>query len=245
MADRERNALAVQGPRSLAEVGAGARSNANLSVSGTRYYKAAELLQKGSLTSGLAICFEHEPNNPYDKNAVAVRLKSTKEMLGHIPRSSAAKYVELIKSGKVIDATIVNITKNSADITIGVRVTTDLVDGQLEVHHSSHSQQPNAQSLIERSSFRQRKSESSLPTKPRVYRTWRAREWAGTSSPSKYSILVEMFGSAVSEIRYAFLHLDERPLSELMSDYGAIHGRPAEDYARKTFPKWLSGATTL
>ena len=59
---------------------------ANLAVKGTHYYKAAELLQKGSLSSGLLIRLEHQTNNPHDKNAVAVRVKRTGAMLGHISK---------------------------------------------------------------------------------------------------------------------------------------------------------------
>jgi hypothetical protein len=34
-------------------------------------------------------------------------------------------------------------------------------------------------------------------------------------------------------------------LDELLADYGSIYGGLAEKYARKTFPKWKSGATNL
>jgi len=61
---------------------------ANLAVKGTRYYKATELLQKGSLSLGLPIRLEHQPNNPHDKNAVAVRVKRTGAMLGHISKKN-------------------------------------------------------------------------------------------------------------------------------------------------------------
>ena len=87
------------------------RATANLSVKGTRYYKAAELLQKGSLSSGVAIRLEHEPDNPYDKNAVAVRVKQTGAKLGHLSIEVAAKYAELLNSGKVFEGKITNIAK--------------------------------------------------------------------------------------------------------------------------------------
>jgi hypothetical protein len=54
-----------------------------------------------------------------------------------------------------------------------------------------------------------------------------------------------LFGSAVSQIREAFENLDEDALDELFSDYGAIHGDAAEKYARKTSPRWASGAIKL
>lgn len=77
------------------------------------------------------------------------------------------------------------------------------------------------------------------------YRSWRSRGWGGSSAPSKYSVLTGLFGSAVGEIRHAFENLKPDALDELFSDYGAIHGDSAERYARKTFPSWKSGATTL
>lgn len=79
----------------------------------------------------------------------------------------------------------------------------------------------------------------------RRYRSWRTRGWDGLSAPSKYDVLSGMFGDAVAEISRAFMKLDEDARDELFSDYGAIHGDPAEKYARKTFPKWKSGATSL
>jgi hypothetical protein len=79
----------------------------------------------------------------------------------------------------------------------------------------------------------------------RSYRSWRSRGYGRSSGPSKYTALFNKFGSVVTEIRGAFLALDEDALDELLKDYGAIHGDSAESYARKTFPAWKSGKTTL
>ena len=79
----------------------------------------------------------------------------------------------------------------------------------------------------------------------RQYRSWRSRGWGGSSAPSKHTVLSDLFGSGVSAIYQNFISLDEDALDELLSDYGAIHGSSAEKYARKTFPKWKSGATKL
>jgi len=79
----------------------------------------------------------------------------------------------------------------------------------------------------------------------RTYKSWRSRGYGRSSAPSKYSVLFSNFGSVVSEIRQAFLALDEDALDELFKDYGAIHGDSAEAYARKTFPAWKSGKTNL
>lgn len=110
---------------------------ANLSVRGTRYYKATELLQKGSLSSGLSIRLEHQPDNPHDKNAVAVRVKTTGAMLGHISKELAPKYSALINSGKIREASIANITKEGAYIKIDVRIVYEQSDDQLAEKRSS------------------------------------------------------------------------------------------------------------
>ena len=77
------------------------RTTAKLAVKGTRYYKANKLLQLGSLTSGLAIRLEHEPDNHHDKNAVSVRVKRTGAMLGHLSKEVAPKYAALINRVKI------------------------------------------------------------------------------------------------------------------------------------------------
>ncbi|MGD9604418.1 MAG: HIRAN domain-containing protein [Dongiaceae bacterium] len=106
-------------------------------VRGTRYYKATELLQKGSLSSGLSIRLEHQPDNPHDKNAVAVRVKRTGEMLGHISKELAPKYSALINSGNILEASIANITKEGAYIKIDVRIVYEQSDDQLAEKRSS------------------------------------------------------------------------------------------------------------
>jgi hypothetical protein len=113
------------------------RATANLSVKGTSYYKAAELLQNGALSSGLAIRLQHQPNNPHDKNAVAVLVKMSGAMLGHISKELAPKYAALLNSGSIIEASIANIDRNGAHINIDVRVVYDQYDDQLAEKHSS------------------------------------------------------------------------------------------------------------
>ncbi|MGH6794785.1 MAG: HIRAN domain-containing protein [Methylocella sp.] len=148
------------------------RASATLSVKGTRYYKAAELLQKGSLSLGLAIRLEHEPGNPHDKNAVVVRVEKTGAMLGHISRERAAKYVALLESGKVIEASITNITKDGADINIDVLVMYEQSDDQLAEKHNSR---------LWRSAF-------ALPTEPGIYSIQHidsGRQYVGSSKNMK------------------------------------------------------------
>ena len=78
----------------------------------------------------------------------------------------------------------------------------------------------------------------------RSYRSWRSRGWR-TYSPSKYSLLMRLFGNGVGEIKDCFLSLDSEALSELLADYGDMHGASAEAYAKNTYPNWKSGKTGL
>jgi len=204
------------------------RAIANLSVKGTRYYKAAELLQKGSLSPGLAIHLEHEPDNPYDTNAVAVRVKRSGAMLGHVSRELAAKYVALLNSGKVIEATITNIVKNGSYTNIDIRVVYEQCDDPLKEKHSSDLRQ----------------SAPALPAENRYmrrYRGWSSRSYA----PPQYSRLVSLFGGAVGDVKHAFLALDDDALDALLEDYSALYGDQAGKYARKTFPLWRCSVTKL
>lgn len=75
----------------------------------------------------------------------------------------------------------------------------------------------------------------------RKYRSWRSRDY----SPSKYSVLVSLFGDAVGDIKQTFLALEDEALDALLEDYSDMYGDAAGKYARNTFPKWKTGATTL
>jgi hypothetical protein len=77
----------------------------------------------------------------------------------------------------------------------------------------------------------------------RRYRSWRGRSYR--SQPTKYQALYALFGDAVSDIRSAFLALEDDALDSLLSDYGSIHGESAARYSRKTYPSWRSGSTNL
>jgi len=74
-------------------------------------------------------------------------------MLGHISREVAAKYVELLNSGKVIEASVTKIAKEGPYINIYVRVVYEQSDDQLTEKHSSRLWQ----------------STSVLPTQPGIY----------------------------------------------------------------------------
>ncbi|SFR57455.1 group I intron endonuclease [Marinobacter daqiaonensis] len=113
------------------------RATANLSVKGTRYYRASELFQKGSLYSGLPIRMEHQPHNPHDSNAVAFKIRSNGAMLGHVARDLAPKYARLLKEDMIIGAKIFSIKRDGADINIDVQVAYELSDNALSEKHRS------------------------------------------------------------------------------------------------------------
>ncbi|HRV23477.1 MAG TPA: HIRAN domain-containing protein [Syntrophorhabdaceae bacterium] len=69
---------------------------ATLRIKGTPFYCAPDLFKKGLLKPGMDVCLEHQPQNPYDRNAVAVFLKNSHAMLGHIAREYAPKYAKIV-----------------------------------------------------------------------------------------------------------------------------------------------------
>ena len=158
-----------------------------LSVKGISYYKADELLRKCSLPLGLPILLKHQPDNPYDKNAVAVLVKNTGAMLGHLPKEVAPKYAALINTGRVIETTIDNISKNGSYINIDIKVVYEqtkdqLTEKQRVVHEKRKDQLTgNHNSLLW-------ESLSSLPTGPGVYairNTESGRQYIGSSKNIK------------------------------------------------------------
>ncbi len=71
------------------------------------------------------------------------------------------------------------------------------------------------------------------------------RNYGYSYKPTKYSQLKRLFGEGVLEIKQAFINLNGSERNELFAVYGGIYGKSAESYARKTFPSWKSGVTTL
>ena len=63
--------------------------------------------------------------------------------------------------------------------------------------------------------------------------------------PTKADRLANLFGEAVGWITSAFLALEPAELDRILTQYGEKHGVQAENYARKAFPDWKSGATKL
>ncbi len=125
----------------------------NLQLKGTTYYAARELLKNKFLKSGVELRLEHQRENPHDKNAVAVLVKKSGEMLGHISRHLAPKYSKLVDAGKIIEASISNVSHTKYYVWINVDITYELTDADLEERHNS---------LLW-------KSASNMPSSPGVY----------------------------------------------------------------------------
>ena len=98
------------------------QASANISIKGTKYYKAEELFRQGNLSSGLAIRLEHQFDNPHDENAVAVKTKTTGAMLGHVSRELAPKYAALVDEGNIVEASIARAERNGTYVNIDIRV---------------------------------------------------------------------------------------------------------------------------
>jgi hypothetical protein len=77
----------------------------------------------------------------------------------------------------------------------------------------------------------------------RRFRRYPSYSWGNPES--KATRLQKQFGGATAEITRAFYAMDTRKLSALLQRYGQLYGDKAEDYARRTMPKWRSGEVKL
>lgn len=75
-------------------------------------------------------------------------------------------------------------------------------------------------------------------------RRWSGRDW-GAYHVSQRQKLTNMFAGIDKDIQKIFFGLNVQSLDTLFKKYGQLHGKNAEKYARKTFPNWKSGETTL
>ena len=91
-------------------------------IKGSHYYEAERLYAVKMVKQGVKVSLSHQPFNIHDKNAVAITLKNTGEMLGHLPREVAANYVESIRSGLVTDASISRIERQGRSLKFYVMV---------------------------------------------------------------------------------------------------------------------------
>lgn len=113
------------------------RKSAKISVKGTKYYRAEELFQRGSLSPGTAIRLQHQPENPHDRNAVAVKIRKTGAMLGYLPKNLAPKYAAIITDGKIYEASLYKAEKNGNYIELDVHVVYDESDEVVLQRHNS------------------------------------------------------------------------------------------------------------
>lgn len=105
-----------------------------LKVKGTYYYAGPPLYTMGELKIGATVQLAHQPDNPYDKNAVAVYLEDElRSMLGHLSKEVAPKYSELLAAERVVSAQISDFgyKNNVLNIFIKVVYTTGLEEERL------------------------------------------------------------------------------------------------------------------
>lgn len=79
----------------------------------------------------------------------------------------------------------------------------------------------------------------------RYYKRRRSRRDWGAYHASKRQQLTNIFAGIDKDVEKIFLGLRESSLNALFNNYGEIHGKNAEKYARKTYPNWKSGQTSL
>jgi HIRAN domain len=188
------------------------------SVAGTRHYRAASLRAAKALAPGLELKLEHQPHNKFDANAVAVLVKASGDMLGHVPREQAADCVQLIRSGKLLSAEVSKVFARKEKISIDVTLT------------------------IEKDP-REVRARLYTPPKPPDFRYM---PYGGAFyEPSKYSKLEKLFGDAVEALRDSFLGLSDADLECIFADYALAYNENAANYARMTYPSWKYGRVKL
>ena len=188
------------------------------SVAGTRHYRAASLCAANALAPRLELKLEHQLHNKFDANAVAVLVKASGDMLGHVPRERAADCVQLIRSGKLLSAEVSKVFARKEKISIDVTLTVE--KDPREVRARLHT-----------------------PPKPPDFRYM---PYGGVFyEPPKYSKLVKFFGDAVGDLRDAFLGLPDTDLEFIFVDYAVAYGEGAANYARNTYQGWKCGQIKL
>lgn len=70
------------------------------------------------------------------------------------------------------------------------------------------------------------------------------RHW-GSYHVSQRQQLTSMFAGIDKDIQRIFFGLNEQSLNTLFQKYGELYGKNAENYARKTYPNWKGGQTSL
>jgi hypothetical protein len=57
--------------------------------------------------------------------------------------------------------------------------------------------------------------------------------------------LERKLGPIVPDVKEAFLNLGNSDFDQLLAKYGNLHGHRAQDYAKQTYPKWISGEVKM
>ena len=79
-------------------------------LKGTNYYSGETLYKSGEIKKGSSLQLIHEADNEYDQNAVAVHHLASSKKIGHISKELAPKYCELLRTNRIIDATVKAVT---------------------------------------------------------------------------------------------------------------------------------------
>lgn len=83
-------------------------------VSGTTFEGRDEVIEElylnGDLDVGQELLLQRQPNNQYDRNAIAVVHPKTNEQVGFIPKSTASNLAPIIDSGIVCRAFVSAVT---------------------------------------------------------------------------------------------------------------------------------------
>jgi len=75
-------------------------------------------------------------------------------------------------------------------------------------------------------------------------RRWSGQDWKAYHTRNRQK-LTNLFAGIDKDIHTIFFGLDRQSLDFLFKQYGKLYGANAEKYARKTFPNWKNGHTSL
>ena len=104
---------------------------ADLVLKGTYYYAGLEEYRMGRLKAGSKVFLVHTPDNPHDRNAVAVYLLPTAKPLGHVSKDVAPKYAALADSNQIKSAEVISATKSTKNrLRVEIRLTIDAGEPQ-------------------------------------------------------------------------------------------------------------------
>ena len=113
-----------------------------LRIKGTRHYGAKLALSSGELRKGSTLFLVPEPQNPHDKNAVAI-FTNKRNMLGHISKDIAAKYQRLFFEQQIHKVEVISAGKSDDyakyDIRVGITYTAPIDNNKFNLPSSAGS----------------------------------------------------------------------------------------------------------